>query len=177
MASPTRRSDPTNIAAATRTFFVTSSISEKRNLLQSERSAKLFIDVLYHYRSHGKYLLHGFVVMPDHFHVLITVGSEISIERAVQLIKGGFAFRAGKEFGFRAPVWQRGFSEVRIFECEHFRRIEEYIAQNPVKRRLVPNASEYPYSSGRCTLQLDDPPQGLKPSNVLLRTGTSEDVP
>jgi putative transposase len=36
--------------------------------------------------------------MPDHFHILMTLGREISIERAVQFIKGGFAFRAGKNW-------------------------------------------------------------------------------
>jgi REP element-mobilizing transposase RayT len=50
--------------------------------------------------------------MPDHFHVLITVTAEMTAEQAVQLIKGGFAFRAGRELGFRAPVWQKGFSEI-----------------------------------------------------------------
>src|SRR5262249_30453700 len=147
MAMPMRNAAPTNIAAASRTFFVTSSIVEKRHMLQSDRSASLFVDVFYHYRSQHKYLLHDFVVMPDHFHVLITVDSNISIERAVQFIKGGFAFRAGKELGFRAPVWERGFSEARIYDAEHFSRAKQYIISNPVKRRLVENAHEYPYSS------------------------------
>src|SRR2546425_4385853 len=116
MAIPLRCADPANITAGLRTFFVTSSIAGKRNLLQSHRSAQLFIDVLYQYRAQHKYLLHDFVVMPDHFHVLITVTQETSIERAVQFIKGGFAFRAGRELGFRPPVWERGFSEVRIYD-------------------------------------------------------------
>jgi len=34
--------------------------------------AKLFLEVLLHYRQQGKYLLHEFVLMPDHFHLLIT---------------------------------------------------------------------------------------------------------
>lgn len=101
MAIPVRRANSENIAATLRTFFVTSSIAEKRNLLQPHRSASLFIDVLYRYRLESKYLLHAFVVMPDHFHVVITLGADITVERAVQFIKGGFAFRAGREFGFR----------------------------------------------------------------------------
>ena len=40
--------------------------------------------------------MHAFVVMPDHFHLLITIGPELSIERAIQFIKGGFAFRAAR---------------------------------------------------------------------------------
>jgi len=155
---------------------VTSSIAEKRNLLQSERSASLFIDVLYHYRSERKYLLHSFVVMPDHFHVLITVGHEFTIERAVQFIKSGFAFRAGKQFGFRPPVWQRGFSEVRIYDSDHLARVQEYIAQNPVKRGLTRAVMEFPYCSACGRFEIDEVPQGLKPSNISSRVGTPEGV-
>ena len=84
MAIPSRRSRPENIRAEARTFFVTSSISGKRRLLQSDRSAGLLAEVLYDYRRQDKFLLHEFVIMPDHFHVLITVEAGISIERAVQ---------------------------------------------------------------------------------------------
>ena len=158
MAIPLRRASPAGIAVEFRTFFVSSSIAGKRNLLQSDRSARLFIDVLYHYRSENRFLLHEFVILPDHFHLLITVGPEISIERAVQFIKGGFAFRAGREFGFRSPVWQRGFSEVRIYDAEAYARVHEYIAQNPVRGGLVQKPEDFPYSSTCPGLELDEPP-------------------
>jgi putative transposase len=177
MAIPLRQSDPAAIAAGLRTFFVTSSISGKHNLLQSHRSTKLFIAVLYHYREQHKYLLHDFVVMTDHFHVLITVEREMSIERSVQFIKGGFAFRAGKELNFRPPVWQRGFSEVRIYDSESLTRVKEYIAQNPVKRGLAGNPTEYLYSSAHSGFDLDEVPQGLKPAANLHLIGTPEGVP
>lgn len=177
MAIPLRHADRANITPITRTFFVTSSIAEKRNFLQSDRSARLFIDVVCHYRSEGRYRLYAFVVMPDHFHVIISVGPEITVERAVQFIKGGFAFRAGREFGFRPPVWQRGFSELRIYDSEHFGRVMEYVANNPTKRGLARSTSEYQYCSFYPGFELDDPPQGLKPRYSLLSTGTSKDVP
>jgi putative transposase len=163
MSVPSRHSAPENVIASARTFFVTSSITGKRNLLQSERSANLFVDVLYHYREQGKYLLHEFVVMPDHFHILISLASDMTIEGAVQLIKGGFAFRAGKELGFRAPVWQKGFSESRTRDSDAFSRQCEYIRNNPVARHLVQRASDYPYSSTNGRFLLDAPPQRLKP--------------
>jgi putative transposase len=166
MAIPNRHCRLPQVVAGARTFFVTSSIAEKRNLLQSDRSAALFLRVLYDYRAQQRYRLHEFVVMPDHFHLLITVGSEISIEKAVQFIKGGFAFRAGKTFGFSAPVWQRGFSEVRVSDCEAFERIREYIRKNPVRRHLVLEAVEFPHSSAHQGFELDPPPQGLKPSEI-----------
>ena len=81
-------------------YFITASTFQKRNILQSERMASLFLDVLLHYRARGKYLLHEFVVMPDHFHLLITPRE--SLARAMQLIKGGFSFRAKREFRIHA---------------------------------------------------------------------------
>ena len=176
MAIPLRRADPADIVASARTFFVTSSIAGKRRLLQSARSAQLFIWVLYHYRSLRKYLLHDFVVMPDHFHLLITVGSELSVERAVQFIKGAFAFRAGKELGFNAPVWERGFSEVRVRDAKAFHRIRQYIADNPVEARLVRSPAEYAYSASNPVFATDAVPQWLKPQEWA-PIGTSEDVP
>lgn len=119
--------------------------------------------VLYDYREQRKFRLHEFVVMPDHFHLLLTVQCDSTIERAVQFVKGGFAFRAGRELGFRAPVWQKGFSEVRILDAEAFERVCEYIRNNPVARHLAGTAAEFPYSSAYPGYQLDPPPQGLKP--------------
>jgi putative transposase len=105
------------------------------------------------------------------------VDCAISIERAVQFFKGGFAFRGGKEFGFEAPVWQRGFSEARIYDAKHFTSVLEYMANNPIQRGLTQSAMQYPYCSVYRGFELDEPPQGLKPKRILLPTGTSEDVP
>jgi REP-associated tyrosine transposase len=163
MPVPKRNAEAANIASGERTFFVSSSVSGQRALLQSERCAKLFIDVLYSYRSQGKYRLHEFVVMPDHFHVLLTVGSELSIEKAVQFIKGGFSFRAGKELGFRPPVWSHGFSEVRVLSPESYVEHRRYIQENPVKKGLAQSAQDFPFSSAHAGFELDQVPQGLKP--------------
>ena len=154
MAIPIRHASAENIVAGARTFFVTSSTVDKRNLLQSDRSAQLFIRVLYEYRAQGKFQLHEFVVMADHFHILITVDSGTTIERAVQLVKGGFSFRAGREFGMKPPIWQKGFSDRRITGFDEFERVQSYIHKNPIKQQLVREAPQYPYSSAHGGLSL-----------------------
>jgi len=167
MSIPLRHADPVSTIAGARTFFVTSSICGKRNLLQSDRSAGLFVRVLYDYRAQRKFRLHEFVVMPDHFHILLTVECDLTIERAVQFIKGGFAFRAGRELGFHAPVWQKGFSELRILDAKAFQRTSGYIRNNPVARHLIAEAEQFPYSSAYPGFELDPVPQGLKPDSQL----------
>jgi putative transposase len=177
MSIPIRNADPSHVIAGERTFFVTSSTWGKAGLLQSSRAASLLIDVLYHYRQQQRYLLHEFVIMQDHFHALITVDAEMTVEKAVQLIRGGFAFRAGRELRYRAPVWQKGFSEVRVYERRAFLEVREYIHANPVKRFLATTSADYPYSSAHLGFALDPPPQRPKALSADAAFGTARAMP
>ena len=84
--------------------------------------------------------------MPDHLHLLITVEGDITIEKAMQFVKGGFSFRLKKETGYLGEVWQRGFSEVRVDNEESFLQHRQYMAQNPVRAGLVDSSEKFPYS-------------------------------
>jgi putative transposase len=176
MAIPIRRSSGENIGTGPRTFFVTTSTAQKRHLLQSERMASFFIEVLLSYRDQNKFLIHAFTVMPDHVHILLTVGPDLTIERAVQFIKGGFSYRAKKELHILAEIWQRGFSEVRILDYHSYAARHRYIGQNAVDAGLAEKAESYPFSSASGKYRLDEEPQGLKPDNHV-RNGTTKVVP
>jgi putative transposase len=108
--------------------------------------ANLLMDVLRSYTLAGAFRVHEFVVMPNHLHVLVTI-RDMSIEKAVQLIKGNFSYRAKKELGFQREVWQKGFSEVRVSDQKSFLQHKSYIEENPVKAGLVRSPEEYPYCS------------------------------
>jgi len=144
--------------------MVTSSTWGKRLLFSREPWARLFIDTLYHYRGTA-YWLPEFVIMPDHFHLLLTPNS--SLEKAVQFIKGGFSYRAKKELGSNIEVWQKGFSDHRIRDAEDYQGHVVYIHENPVGKRLCEKAEEYPYSSASIKFELDPVPRGLKPGSFV----------
>jgi len=144
------------------TYFITANTFQKKSIFQVDSNALLFIEVLYHYRQNGNYLLHEFVLMPNHFHLLITP-TGITLERALQLIKGGSSYRMGKERGIKKEIWQTSFLDRRVRDSEEYEKFRNYIHQNPVKRFLAKTAAEYPYSSASGTFQLDPVPQWLKP--------------
>jgi len=73
--------------------------------------------------------------MPEHLHVLLTPSSAQTVERCTQCIKGGFSHEVRAQFA--GEVWQPGFHEHRVRNCEDFRRQLGYIAANPAKRGLV----------------------------------------
>jgi REP element-mobilizing transposase RayT len=83
-----------SLGMSDRTFAISGSSAGRRNIFQSDRMKNLFLDVLRHYRKQKKYLLHAFVMMPDHVHLLITPADDLPLEKCIQLIKGNFSFRA-----------------------------------------------------------------------------------
>jgi putative transposase len=142
-----------------RTFFVTTVNARRQPIFRRDPTAKLLIETLAHYRDERKFLLHEFVLMPDHVHALLTPAPEISLERVMQFIKGGFSYRLKS----RPPVWQASFTNHRIRDPDDYEHHREYIRMNPVHARLVTRAEAYPYSSAAGVLRLDPAPPGLKP--------------
>ncbi len=127
----------------TRTYFVTAVTAQRRSLFQVTANAELLQRTILEYRSQGRFLLHAFVIMPEHFHALITPAPEVSLEKAVQFIKGGFSFRLKSKL----EVWMRSFNETQIMTKEKFVRCSLYIENNPVRRGLALTPEMYPFSS------------------------------
>lgn len=163
MARPERNSEPDEVLCSYRTFFATTKTYAGRRLLQSDRNAILLIDVLRSYVAARKFQLLDFVVMPNHLHLLITVPRGVTIERAMQLIKGKFSFRLKKEFGYPREVWQAGFYETRADTKASIAGYREYIAQNPVKAGLAESPGQFPYCYAY--LARRKAKQGLKPQH------------
>jgi putative transposase len=152
------------------TYFVPSQTIQRRPFFRHERWARLMQEVFQHYRG-GSYLLHAYVVMPDHFHAVISPHD--SVESAMQNIKGGFSFRAKKAFEWKHDIWQVGFSDHRIRAAEDWDRHIAYIRRNPVEAKLCSSSEDYPYFA----VDLDPIPQRLKPLISARSYGGAEAPP
>ena len=146
-----------------RTFFVTTNCHQRQPIFRAAERARLMLGVLQDNRAKGRFLLHEFVVMPDHLHLLLTSAPEVSLEKAVQFIKGGFSFRVKKDLGFRDEVWQQSFTEHRVKDAADYAHHREYIRMNPVRARLADAPEGYAYSSAAGGVELDERPPWLKP--------------
>jgi putative transposase len=133
--------------ARARTFFATSKTSQGRCLLQSQRSAELLIDVFRSYTLAGKLKVREFVVMPDHFHVLISLDGNTSIERAMQLIKGNYSFRRKKGAGIQRRKCGKGDFPRSVSRTKNYLARKQYIDENPVRAGLADSAENYSYCS------------------------------
>jgi len=162
MSIPKRNSSAGEVREGLRTFFVSASADGKKALFQVAENAALLVSTIYSYRSQGKFSLHEFVVMKNHFHLLLTIDENMTIERAVQFVKGGYSFRLKKELGKSFEVWQRGYSESRVYDVASYEKHRNYIHQNPVKAGYVSTAELYEYSSASGSYELDPRPEYLR---------------
>lgn len=137
------------------TYFVSTNVWEGQQLFSSDTLAEIVLQTLLDCRERGFYLLHDFVVMPDHIHLILTPKPDTSLEKAIQMIKGGSSHRIGQARQRRFPVWQKGFHEHWIRSEADYQARKQYIEQNPVKARLASAPQEYPYSSATGRHPLD----------------------
>jgi putative transposase len=140
-----------------RTYFITTVTANRRRLFQVEQNANLFIEVLQAQRIKARLQLHAFVVMPDHAHLLLTPAPEISLEKAMQYIKGTFSFRLKNNL----DVWERSYDSRRIIDTNDYTTHLTYIHQNPIRANLTTQPELYPHSSANPTHPSDPSPTHL----------------
>ncbi len=152
---PTRETIRSNESA----YFVSTQTAGRKPFFRHERWARLMLATINHYSGTG-YRLHAFVIMPDHLHLLIVPVE--SVEKSIQLIKGGFSFRAKRELEWNGEIWQPGFTDHRIRDEEDWRRHLDYIRTNPIEAKLVEDIALYEFlGCPRIAF-----PRGLKPASL-----------
>lgn len=136
-------------------YFVTTDNWQRRALFINVALARIVVEQIVICRDRGFYELHAFVVMPEHLHILLTPSNETTIEKALQMIKGGSAHRMGLETANKFPIWHRGFHDRWIRDAEQFKKAIIYIEQNPLKAKLAERPENYVWSSANGGTKLD----------------------
>ena len=145
------------------TYFVTTKAWQNTFLFQVEETAKIIVAKILEYRDAGNYLLHDFVLMPNHLHLILTPMAKVSLEKAVQLIKGGSSYEIHKVRGKKFEIWQSGFHESRVTSWGDYQKKRDYIHFNPVAGKLVERPEEWAFGSASGHFEMEPIPQGLKP--------------
>jgi putative transposase len=136
-------------------YFITTDTWQKHPLFINTALAKIVVEQIVSCRDRGFYKLHAFVLMPDHLHVLLTPGEATTVEKAMQMIKGGSAHRIGKEQPQNFPIWNSGFHDRWMRDEQEYRSSKRYIEQKPVEAKLAGSAERYEYSSASGKYVLD----------------------
>jgi REP element-mobilizing transposase RayT len=117
-------------------------------------NATVVVDALQFLRLERAYVL-GYVVMPDHLHVVLVPRGDWTISGLMQSIKGFSARAINATTGRVGPLWQRSFFDRAITGEPQLIQTLEYIHSNPVAAGLVKLPEEYRFSSAHLSASTD----------------------
>ena len=121
--------------SASRVYFVTIVVSDRRMLFYNKEFAKEVVDCLLNLREEMRFNLYGYCLMPNHLHALVGIGE---CEKDLGNICGAFkslTTRIYWKYG-EGALWQRGFYDHIIRNEEDFFECLKYTKENPVKKNL-----------------------------------------
>ncbi|MDD4287590.1 MAG: transposase [Candidatus Peribacteraceae bacterium] len=119
-------------------MLVTTNTCNRMRIFVDSACARQVIESLYRAQLHHPFFLHGFVVMPDHCHILLHIPENGSISKIMYCFKRSVCFEVGK------PIWQRRF-HVRL--VDNAWEALRYIHLNPVRQGICEAPADYPWSS------------------------------
>jgi putative transposase len=175
--------------------FLTFSCYRRRPLFGKEVYCDLFLKILERVRRRYRLVVLGYVVMPEHVHLLVSEPQRETLSTAVQALKLGFvrslqslsvsvvaaaprSRKNGETWGTPASgtpmhperFWQARFYDFNVW-TEH-KRIEKlrYIHRNPVERGLVASPEQWRWSSFRWYLCGEPGPVRINDTDILVMT-------
>ena len=118
---------------------------ERAPLLANPQAAAVILDAFNWRESKGHLNWKCLMLMPDHLHAVIQLGSELPLERLMWYLKSFTARKINECLGRRGPFWQPRYFAQGIRNDSALGAIIRYCYQNPVRKGLVASAQEYPY--------------------------------
>ncbi len=120
-------------------MFITTNVHDRRPLFSRSEYANEVILALYRTQEIFPFFLYGFVIMPDHVHLLLSVPENGSISKIMHTFKRGSAFNIGQ-----GSIWQ---SRFHLITPKNPHRALAYIHANPVQAGITLSIDDYPWSS------------------------------
>jgi putative transposase len=127
--------------------FVTFSCYRRQPLFQSLSGYGVFEQELEKVRKRYSFVVAGYVVMPEHVHLLVSEPREVPLSVALQMLKQQVSRRLKGASDLR--FWQQRYYDFNVWNHEKTVEKLKYMHRNPVCRGLVSKPEDWPWSSFR----------------------------
>ncbi len=125
-------------------YFVTKCLRNGEQFTDVQKTH--VVDAFSFYSEKESWLPHAFVVMPDHWHALFSLGESTSLSRFMETIGRRISFPT-RQAGLAEIPWQPGFHDHKIRPGESIKDVVDYIESNPVRKGLCETNEKWGWSS------------------------------
>ncbi len=152
-------------------YYITTSVNKFIKIFRERKYIDIILENLNFYRKKYGFKLIGYVIMPDHLHMMIYPDQKrvVEISRFIEdfkkftsrklrelMVKNRksgwlklFRLSDGKKKNWKYQIWQQGFDDLGVYSPKVVRTKLNYIHNNPVRAELAEQPEDYLYSSAR----------------------------
>ncbi len=144
--------------------------ARKAAIFESELAKQIFLEVLAELPGRFGVIVHAYVIMPNHYHVMISTPRG-NLSRAMRHLGAGFTQRLNQRRGWDGPVFRGRFKNRVVGDGRYWMHLVAYLHLNPVPS-LVPRPEDWPWSSHRAYLGAVDKPDWLDMDRLTQEFGS-----
>jgi len=150
---------PHHINAERAVYFVTAVTKDRFPIFEDHKNAQITMNAINFGRKENWYFLFAYVIMPDHFHLLMTPRKR-KISEIMKGIKGYTARIINERRQWKGSLWEEGYYDYLIGDISErmdssAHQKARYIEENPVRKGFVDKREDWLYSSARLRENLD----------------------
>jgi putative transposase len=136
--------------------FITMTCYGHQTKLGVEKHRDLFVQLLEEVRGTFGFRVAGYVVMPDHVHLLITEPERDTAAEAMAMLRQRYGRRYNTSARSTEQVWETKYQDTHVFTPERIEERLRFMHEQPVKAGLVASAAEWAWSSAGSAQQSTD---------------------
>lgn len=159
-------SRPLRLEFAGAVWHVMARGNDRKPIFADDRDREVLLEVLGRVVAATRWRVHAYVLMPNHYHLLLET-PEPNLSRGMRQLNGVYTQRVNVRHGRTGHVFQGRFKGILVERDAHLLELCRYLVLNPVRAGLVSAPGDWPFSSYRATAGLAPPPAWLETAWTL----------
>lgn len=157
---------PLRIEFAGALYHVTSRGDGREDIYLDDNDRECFLEVLSDVCERFNWVVHGYCLMSNHYHLLIET-PDSNLSKGMRQLNGVFTQKFNRYHARVGHVFQGRYKAILVEKESYLLELARYIVLNPVRAQMVRSAKDWPWSSYRATAGIKKPGYGLKVDWVL----------
>jgi len=162
---------PLRIEYSGAVYHVTSRGNEKKPIFKNDEDRRIFLDILTKVNRRFNWLCHAYVLMNNHYHIVIET-PEGNLSKGMRQLNGIYTQTFNKRHKRTGHIFQGRYKAILIQKESHLLEVCRYVVLNPVRARATESLGKWKWSSYRATADLAGPHPCLTTDWILAQFGT-----
>src|SRR5437773_8907894 len=143
---------------------------ERSSIFRNDRDRRKFLDLLGKIRAEEGWVVHGYCLMGNHYHLFLETPRG-ALSEGMRRLNGRYAQWFNFRHGRVGHLLEGRFKAVLLEKGSHAMELCRYVVLNPVRAGMVAHVGDWPWSSYRATAGMEPCPEWLETEWTISQFG------